>query len=138
MEQTQVATSVASLQAQGIAPELLALKKFEAIEQKGEGQYINGEGSSESPLEIGTYLGTLVGGSKPFKTETPTTEKGTWILTIAKVRVVIGDTVLSCDGTINIDEWRDDILTGLQFSGQSVSIECRVINGKRRNHISRV
>lgn len=121
-----------------INSEMLALKKFDAIVQKGEGQYINGEyNGTESPLEIGAFSGTLIGGSKPFKTVTPKTEKGNWVLTIAKVKLVVGDKIVSTDGTINIDEWRDDILAGIQFSGQNVSVECRLINGKRRNHISR-
>ena len=118
--------------------EMKALKQFNLKAETTGASIISG-GSSESKLDEGTYSATLVGGVRPFKTIGPLeTEKGTWLINIAKFNVNVGDKTLVQEGTLNVEEWEDDILAGVSLSNQQVEVETKVINGKMRNIISRV
>ena len=118
--------------------EMKALKQFNLKLDTTGASVISG-GSSESKLDEGTYQATLVGGVRPFKTIGPlVTEKGTWLINVAKFKVNVGDKTLIQEGTINLEEWEDDILQGVSLANQQVEVETKVINKTMRNIISRV
>ena len=96
-------------------------------------------GSTVSKLAAGTYKATLVRGVRPFKTIGPLeTAKGTWLFNIAKFNVNVGNKILIQEGTLNVEEWEDDILAGVSLANQQVEVEAKVINGKMRNIFTRV
>ena len=118
--------------------EMKALKQFN-LKLDTTGALVISGGSSESKLDEGTYQATLVGGVRPFKTIGPlVTEKGTWLINVAKFKVNVGDKTLIQEGTINLEEWEDDILQGVSLANQQVEVETKVINKTMRNIISRV
>ena len=126
-----------SVQTKVETAEMKALKQFNLKLDVTGASVISG-GSSESKLDEGTYQATLVGGVRPFKTIGPlVTEKGTWLINVAKFNVNVGDKTLLQEGTLNLEEWEDDILQGISLANQQVEIETKVINGKMRNIISR-
>tara|TARA_E500000318_G_C3389048_1_gene145217 strand:+ start:95 stop:475 length:381 start_codon:yes stop_codon:yes gene_type:complete len=117
--------------------EMVAYKKAMQMQELNPNASVIAGGSSESKLDEGTYNGTLVGGVRPFKTICVKTDKGEFILNLAKFNVNFGDKTLVQEGTLDLEEWENDILQGVSLSNQGVEIEAKVINGKMRNIISR-
>ena len=48
-----------------------------------------------------------------------------------------GNKTLVQEGTLDLEEWENDILQGVSLSNQGVEVEAKVINGKMRNIITR-
>ncbi len=117
--------------------EMVAYKKAMQMQELNPNASVIAGGSSESKLDEGTYQATLVGGVRPFKTICVKTDKGEFILNLAKFNVNFGDKTLVQEGTIDLEEWENDILQGVSLSNQGVEIEAKVINGRMRNIISR-
>ena len=117
--------------------EMIAYKKAVQMQELNPNASVIAGGSSESKLDEGTYNATLVGGVRPFKTICVKTDKGEFILNLAKFNVNFGDKTLVQEGTLDLEEWENDILQGVSLSNQGVEVEAKVINGKMRNIISR-
>ena len=117
--------------------EIIAYKKAMQVQELNPNASVIAGGSSESKLDEGTYNATLVGGVRPFKTICVKTDKGEFILNLAKFNVNFGDKTLVQEGTLDLEEWENDILQGVSLSNQGVEVEAKVINGKMRNIISR-
>ena len=117
--------------------EMIAYKKAMQVQELNPNASVIAGGSSESKLDEGTYNATLVGGVRPFKTICVKTDKGEFILNLAKFNVNFGDKTLVQEGTFDLEEWENDILQGVSLSNQGVEVEAKVINGKMRNIISR-
>lgn len=117
--------------------EMIAYKKAMQVQELNPNASVIAGGSSESKLDEGTYNATLVGGVRPFKTICVKTDKGEFILNLAKFNVNFGDKTLVQEGTLDLEEWENDILQGVSLSNQGVEVEAKVINGKMRNIISR-
>jgi len=117
--------------------EMIAYKKAMQVQELNPNASVIAGGSSESKLDEGTYNATLVGGVRPFKTICVKTDKGEFILNLGKFNVNFGDKTLIQEGTLNLEEWENDILQGISLTNQQVEVEAKVINGKMRNIISR-
>ena len=117
--------------------EMIAYKKAMQVQELNPNASVIAGGSSESKLDEGTYNATLVGGVRPFKTICVKTDKGEFILNLAKFNVNFGNKTLVQEGTLDLEEWENDILQGVSLSNQGVEVEAKVINGKMRNIITR-
>lgn len=117
--------------------EMIAYKKAVQMQELNPNASVIAGGSSESKLDEGTYNATLVGGVRPFKTICVKTDKGEFILNLAKFNVNFGNKTLVQEGTLDLEEWENDILQGVSLSNQGVEVEAKVINGKMRNIITR-
>ena len=117
--------------------EMIAYKKAVQMQELNPNASVIAGGSSESKLDEGTYDATLVGGVRPFKTICVKTDKGEFILNLAKINVNFGNKTLVQEGTLDLEEWENDILQGVSLSNQGVEVEAKVINGKMRNIITR-
>ena len=117
--------------------EMIAYKKAVQMQELNPNASVIAGGSSESKLDEGTYDATLVGGVRPFKTICVKTDKGEFILNLAKFNVNFGNKTLVQEGTLDLGEWENDILQGVSLSNQGVEVEAKVINGKMRNIITR-
>ena len=119
--------------------EMLAYKKALQMQENNPNASVITGGSSESKLDEGTYNATLIGGVRPFKTICIKTEKGEFILNLAKFNVNFGDKTLIQEGTINLEEWENDILAGISLTNQQVEVEAKPLGDKgvMRNIISR-
>ncbi len=119
--------------------EMMALKKAQQLMDLNPNASVITGGSSESKLDEGTYQATLVGGVRPFKTICIQTEKGEFILNLAKFNVNFGDKTLVQEGTIDLEEWENDILNGISLANQQVEVEAKPLGDKgvMRNIISR-
>ena len=117
--------------------EMVAYKKAQQMMDLNPNASVIAGGSSESKLDEGTYDATLVGGVRPFKTICVKTDKGELILNLAKFNVNFGNKTLVQEGTLDLEEWENDILQGVSLSNQGVEVEAKVINGKMRNIITR-
>ena len=117
--------------------EMIAYKKAVQMQELNPNASVIAGGSSESKLDEGTYNATLVGGVRPFKTISVKTDKGEFILNLAKFNVNFGNKTLVQEGTLDLEEWENDILQGVSLSNQGVEVEAKVINGKMRNIITR-
>ena len=117
--------------------EMIAYKKAVQMQELNTNASVIAGGSSESKLDEGTYDATLVGGVRPFKTICVKTDKGEFILNLAKFNVNFGNKTLVQEGTLDLEEWENDILQGVSLSNQGVEVEAKVINGKMRNIITR-
>ena len=117
--------------------EMIAYKKAVQMQELNPNASVISGGSSESKLDEGTYNATLVGGVRPFKTICVKTDKGEFILNLAKFNVNFGNKTLVQEGTLDLEEWENDILQGVSLSNQGVEVEAKVINGKMRNIITR-
>lgn len=117
--------------------EMIAYKKAVQMQELNPNASVIAGGSSESKLDEGTYDATLVGGVRPFKTICVKTDKGEFILNLAKFNVNFGNKTLVQEGTLDLEEWENDILQGVSLSNQGVEVEAKVINGKMRNIITR-
>ena len=119
--------------------EMVALNKAnELIKANPEAAVLNGA-SSESKLDEGTYEGTLLGGSTPFKATKITANGQDYILTLAKFNVNFNGKTIVQEGSINLEEWEDDILNGISLSNQEIEIEAKPLgaNSTMRNIITR-
>ena len=117
--------------------EMIAYKKAVQMQELNPNASVIAGGSSESKLDEGTYNATLVGGVRPFKSICVKTDKGEFILNLAKFNVNFGNKTLVQEGTLDLEEWENDILQGVSLSNQGVEVEAKVINGKMRNIITR-
>ena len=117
--------------------EMIAYKKTVQMQELNPNASVIAGGSSESKLDEGPYDATLVGGVRPFKTICVKTDKGEFILNLAKFNVNFGNKTLVQEGTLDLEEWENDILQGVSLSNQGVEVEAKVINGKMRNIITR-
>lgn len=117
--------------------EIVAYKKAMEVEKANPQASVIAGGSSESKLTEGEYTAVLEGGVRPFKTICIKSEKGEFILNLAKFKVNFGGNMITQEGTLNLEEWENDILSGISLANQQVNVEAKVINGKMRNIISR-